>query len=170
MVGIRTRGDDFWACAGQVMRAAVVGVVACGWAPAAAAEPSMCAAGQTPLFTCAVGHKIVSICGVGGRATYYYGVPGKVEMSSQALSFAERAYSGGGETQISFRNGAYSYVVYDKTVRTSFSSDAHNDPDFSSGLVVEKGGKVLSAKTCASDATISAEAGKVIPAGSFVEH
>ena len=117
----------------------VCGVVACGWA-GAAAEPSMRGAGETVLFSCVVGHKVVSVCGAGGKATYYYGSSVKVEISARALSFAERAYSGGGETQICFRNGEYIYIVYDKTVRTSFSSEGHNDPDSSSGLVVEKGG------------------------------
>ncbi len=173
MVGLWTGGDDVWAYACAMRRVglvAVLGLVGASGAMAAPAVPSMCDAGATALFSCAVGHKVVSICGEGGKATYYYGVPGKVEMSSQALVFAERMFSGGGETQISFANGAYSYVVFDKTVRTSFSADGHNDPDSTSGLVVLKGGKTLSAKACASDATISADASKMIQAGAFVEH
>ena len=142
----------------------VLGAAAC------AAEPSLCGGGETPLFTCPVGKKVVSICGSGGKATYHFGRPGRVEMSSDALSFAETAFSGGGETQISFRNGAYIYIVYDKTTRTSFSSDGHHDPDFSSGLVVQKSGKTISALACGTDATISPDASRVIKAGSFIEH
>ena len=173
MGGLWAGGYDFRAYAGALRGVAVLAAVLGGLAAAgaaSAAEPSLCGVGETVLFTCAVGHKVVSVCGGDGKATYDYGTPGKIEMSSQALQMAERMFSGGGETQISLTNGAYSYIVYDKTVRTSFSSDGHNDPDSTSGLVVLKGGKTISAKTCGTDATISADASKVIQKGDFIEH
>ncbi len=172
MVGLWAGGDDTGAGGGAAMRRVVLaaGFLAGFGGVAAAAEPSLCGAGETVFYSCAVGHKVVSICGGDGKASYYFGVPGKVEMSSQALSFAERGFSGGGETQVSFRNGAYSYVVFDKTVRTSFSSGGQNDPESSSGLVVLKGGRAVSSSVCGSDAAISGDAGKVIPKGAFVEH
>ena len=138
MGGLWAGGDDLWANARAMRRVglgAVVGLVAFGGV-AVAAEPSLCGVGETVLYSCAVGHKVVSICGGDGKATYYFGKPGKIEMSSQALHFAETGFSGGGETQVSLTNGAYSYIVYDKTVRTSFSSGGQNDPESSSGLVV----------------------------------
>ena len=91
-------------------------------------------------------------------------------MSSDKRSIAEHGFSGGGETQISFKNESYSYIVYDKTTRTAFSSDGHNDPDSTSGLVVQKNGKTISAAECGSDATISADAGHVIQPGAFIAH
>ena len=139
-------------------------------AAAAATEPSLCAAGETPLFTCPVGHKLVSICNADGKATYHFGTAGKIEMSSQALFTANHAFSGGGETQISFRNNAYTYTVFDKTTRTSFSSNGQNDPDFTSGLIVQKNGKTISATDCASDAAIPASATHLIQPGPFIEH
>ncbi|MGI4800368.1 MAG: hypothetical protein ACRYG8_41320, partial [Janthinobacterium lividum] len=96
--------------------------------------------------------------------------PGKVELSSQTLSIADHMFSGGGETQISVKNGAYSYIIYDKTTRTSFSENGHNDSDFISGLVVQKNGKTISTKECGSEATISADASHVIQPGPFLEH
>ncbi len=172
MVGLWAGGDYVGAGGGAAMKRVVLaaGFLAGFGGVAAAAEPSLCGAGETVFYSCAVGHKVVSICGGDGKASYYFGVPGKVEMSSQALSFAERGFSGGGETQVSFRNGAYSYVVFDKTVRTSFSAGGHNDAESTSGLVVKKNGKEISAMTCATDAMMSADASKVISKGDFIEH
>ena len=136
---------------------------------AVAAEPSLCRVGEAALFTCALGTKIVSVCSGEGRATYYYGSMGKVEMTSSSLVFAATGFSRGGESQISFRNGAYTYVVYDKTVRTSFSPGGRNDPESTSRLVL-KGKKAVSTKGCGSDATISVNASKLITKGTFVEH
>ena len=173
MGSLRTSGCSAGSQPKQVISktlASVVSVLAWSAATAAPAQPSLCGGAETTLFSCPVGQKIVSVCSAGGKATYRYGTLGKVELSSQALSFAETAFSGGGETQISFRNGAYSYIVYDKTTRTSFSSDGHNDPDFTSGLVVQENGKTVLAEECGADATISADAGHVIHAGAFVAH
>ena len=122
------------------------------------------------MFVCPVGRKLVSVCGQGGKATYRYGSSGKVELSSQALTMAERSFSGGGETQVYFRNGPFTYLVYDKTVRTSFSSNGRHDPDFTSGLVVLKEGHVVSSKQCGTDASISAAAGRMMPTGGFIAH
>ena len=133
-------------------------------------EPSLCSPGATPLFTCAIGAKIVSICNAGGKAAYYFGKPERVEMSSKALSVASQGFSGGGETQIYFKNGAYTYIVYDRTERTSFSAGGPNSPDSSSGLSVLKGDKTISDTACGSDATISADATRIIPEGPYVEH
>lgn len=135
-----------------------------------APSKGLCAPQETAIFVCPVGRKLVSVCGQAGKATYRFGSPGKVELSSQALTTAERSFSGGGETQIQLRNGQFTYLVYDKTVRTSFSSNGRNDPDFTSGLVVLKDRHVVSARKCGADASISAAAGRIIPAGGFIEH
>ena len=172
MGGIWAGGYGIGSYATSMIRSALMvsNMIVCSGAFADPAQPSLCGPAETPLFTCSVGKKIVSVCSGAGKATYYFGVPGKVEMSSQALSFADHSFSGGGETQISVKNKAYSYTVYDKTTRTSFSSEGHNDPDFGSGLVVQKNGKTISAMDCSSDATISANAAHVIQPGQFVEH
>ena len=130
----------------------------------------LCSAQETVLFVCPVGRKLVSVCGQADKATYRYGSPGKVELSSQALTTAERSFSGGGETQIYFKNGQFTYLVYDKTARTSFSPSGQNDPGFTSGLVVLKNGRVVSPRKCGADASVSAIAGRIIPSGGFIEH
>ena len=113
---------------------------------------------------------MVSVCQQRGKATYLYGSPGKIELSSQTLMMSDRTFSGGDETQIYLKNGIFTYLVYDKTVRTSFSSDGRNDSEFTNGLVVLKSGHAVSKRMCNADATISADASRIIPRGKFIEH
>ena len=151
----------------------VVDAAARPMAPVPAAETgagdTLCQAGETPFFSCEIGAKRVSVCGGGSGAVYRSGTPGKVELTSRSLTFANRGYSGGGETQITAKNGEYTYTVYDRTVRTSFG-DGGNDPEFSSGLLVARGARVISSKTCKGESSVAADAERALPAGSFVEH
>ncbi|MES3153769.1 hypothetical protein [Sphingomonas faeni] len=136
---------------------------------AARAGDTLCEAGETPLFSCEIGAKRVSVCGSGSGAVYRYGSPGKVELTSRSLTFANRGYSGGWESQITAKNGDYTYTVYDSTVRTAFG-DGGNDPAFSSGLVVSRGERTISSKMCKAESSIDAAAEQSLPAGRFAEH
>ncbi len=132
---------------------------------------TFCAADETVIFSCPLGAKRVSICGSGNQATYRYGAPGKVELTTRDLRLVERGFSGGGETQISAANNGYSYIVYDKTIRTSFNKAGQNIPDSQSGLLVRHNGQMLLSKRCENDAPISSRASAYIPAGGlFVDH
>lgn len=137
--------------------------------PVPAAGDTLCEAGETPFFSCEIGAKRVSVCGGGSGAVYRYGTPGKVELSSRNLTFANRGYSGGGESQITAKNDGYSYTVYDSTVRTSFG-EGGNDPEFLSGLIIARGQRVISSKVCKNESSVEAAAERALPAGIFVEH
>jgi hypothetical protein len=138
-------------------------------ATGAVASDTLCEAGETPFFSCEVGAKRVSVCSSGSGAIYRYGTSAKVELTSHSLTSANRSYSGGGESQLTAKNGDYTYTVYDRTVRTSFGGGG-NDPEFSSGLLVSRGGRVISSKMCKSEASVNAGAERALPGGSFVEH
>ena len=133
------------------------------------AGDTLCQVGETRLFSCEIGAKRVSVCGGGSGAVYRYGTPGKVELSSHNLTFANQGYSGGGETQITAENDDYTYTVYSSTVRTSFG-EGGNDPEFSSGLVIARGERVIASKTCNRASSVEALAEEVLPTGNFVEH
>lgn len=133
------------------------------------ADDTLCEAGETPFFFCDLGAKRVSVCGGGSGAVYRYGTPGKVELTSRNLTFANRGYSGGGESQITAKNGEYTYTVYDSTVRTRFG-DSGNDPELSSGLVVSRGKRPISSKVCKGKSSITGDAAHVIPAGNFADN
>ena len=137
--------------------------------PVSAAGDKLCEAGETPFFSCEIGAKRVSVCSGGSGAVYRYGTPGKVELTSRSLTFANQGYSGGGESQLTATNDDYTYTVYDRTVRTSFG-EGGNDPEFSSGLIVARGGRVISSKMCKGESSVDADAERALPAGSFVEH
>ena len=144
----------------------------------AAAEPvpptkvgSFCTADEVSIFSCSLGPKRVSVCGRGNQAVYRYGAPGKVELAVRNLSLAKRGFSGGGETQITATNNNYSYIVYDRTERTSFGASGGNDPQSGSGLLVRHAGRTLSSKLCDDDAPIPSRASAYIPTkGEFVTH
>ncbi len=129
---------------------------------------SLCMAGETRIFSCPLGAKQVSVCGAGKQAVYRYGRPGKIELVSRSMTLAEQGYSGGGETQIQVTNNGYSYILFDRTVRTGFGPDGRHDPAFSSGLLVRRGGRILSSKRCGNDASIPSLARQFMPTGNEI--
>ncbi|OYY90474.1 MAG: hypothetical protein B7Y45_07610 [Sphingomonas sp. 28-66-16] len=156
---------------------AVAAAPAASPAPASAGSGTgLCTADEVPLFSCAIGARTVSVCGGGAannaHAQYRYGTPAKVELSSprqgpNALVFARAAYSGGGELQFSFANGAYRYVVYSRTIRTGFGAGG-NKPVFEDGLFVTRGGKLVSDKRCTGRSTAKGDAEAYLHAGEII--
>ena len=117
---------------------------------------SLCARGEEVIFSCGVGRKMVSVCG--GRATaphaqYRYGAPGNIELAfpgpadQSRLVYEREAYSGGGALQIRFTRGGYDYAVYSRTIRTGFGRRGNN-PRFSDGVMVMRGGRLVSNLAC----------------------
>ncbi len=137
-------------------------------APGSAA--TLCRPSEVVLFACGVGAKRVSVCGQGqGTAVYRFGRPGRVELQVRDLYFAERAFSGGGETQVYADTPTHRYIVYDRVVRTSFD-DGRHDPQAESGLVVQRGTRTLSSRRCASPATFDERTRTMVPAGRYSPH
>lgn len=150
-----------------MMRVAAVLIAAMIAAPAAA---TLCRPGEVPVFSCAIGTRVAAVCTGRGGPVYRFGRPGRVELTARNLSIATRAYSGGGETQISFRRGAFTYVVYDRTVRTAFGADGRNDPAITAGVAVRRGGRTISDRQCRGEATLDTARAARLPAGGFIEH
>ena len=119
------------------------------------AQPVACAQGERTLFFCEAGRKQIAVCGVTDAkgkpsAQYRYGSD-TAELVLADGRFASVPYSGGGESQIEFVNDATRYIVYSRTVRTNFKAGEPNDPEMTDGVMVVRGGKVLSDKQCTSD-------------------
>lgn len=164
--------------------AAAVSAVACAPMEGVAdAEPgrvfpasaSLCRAGEQPLFQCQAGARTLALCAGaadGERYVQYrYGSPGNVELAfpvrgMAGLSRATIPFSGGGETQVNFRNGSYGYSVYSRTVRTGFG-EGGNNPEFSAGVTVSQGGRELADRGCTApaDATFEAATYDLLPEG-----
>ena len=141
---------------------------------ALAAPASLCTTKETDIFSCPIHGKIVSVCGLSpGQAEYRFGRPGQVELQGRDLHIGEQGYSGGGEDQIYFQSNGYRYIVYDRTLRTGFGADGHNDPQSSSGLVDQKGGRTVSSTRCGGEGDQPVKTGegeRFIPTGGFVDH
>jgi len=149
-------------------------------AAAAAQAPtprgSLCARGEEVIFSCGVGRKMVSVCG--GRATaphaqYRYGAPGSIELAfpgpgQSGLSYAREMYSGGGALQIRFSTGGYDYAVYSRTIRTGFGRRGNN-PQFSDGVMVMRGGRLVSNRACTTRVRGDAQPEDFMPEGTVMQ-
>lgn len=160
---------------GLAAAAALIAALTAARPGAALAQPrpagSLCRALEAVLFTCEVGTRTVSICGQGqGRAVYRFGRQGRVELEAAGLHFADHAFSGGGETQVHADAPPYRYIVYDRTVRTSFGGDGRYDSQAESGLVVQSGGQTVSSQRCASPAAFDRLTRTLVPAGDYAPH
>ena len=147
-------------------------------AVAAAAEKSLCEAGETPLFQCTIKGKQVSLCAAGaskddaGKLQYRFGTAQKIELSypdtpqpaSGKFFKSETGYSGGGEERIRFKNGDYEYFLFERTVRTGFGSGPNN-PEFSAGIITRHG-KTVTTRLCARDGAMK-PASRVLPEEEF---
>jgi hypothetical protein len=128
------------------MRALIVaGVVAL--AAVGAGSTVHAEGGFVTVFTCSIGKKTVSVTRADGRLTYHYGAGGKDEMSIVGIPAAGNVFQmaqrfAGMEYQLRFRNGEYSYIVYDSEGNGRVGASA------SSGLVIMQGTKHISDRSC----------------------
>lgn len=97
------------------------------------------------------------------------GAPGRVELRVSGGHLHRTGYSGGGELQAVFRNGPWTYVVYERAIRTSFSG--RSEPRFEAGVDVLRSDRTVSRRRCL-DPGSQFEGGlpDVLPQDDFVEH
>jgi hypothetical protein len=76
-------------------------------------------------------------------------------------------YSGGGALQIRFSNGGFDYAVYSRTVRTGFNG--RNNPRFSAGVLVRRGGRLLSNRSCTTAVGGDAQPEDFMPEGTILD-
>jgi hypothetical protein len=94
---------------------------------------------------------------------------GRVKLHMTRGHLARTGYSGGGELQAVFHNGAWTYVVYERTIRTGFAG--RNAPSFTAGVDVLRNGAIVSRRSCRdSQAQFSGAAVTNLPERDFVEH
>ena len=103
---------------------------------------------STTVFTCSIGNKTVSVTHADGRLTYHYGTGDNDEMSIVGIPALGNVFQmtqrfAGMEYQLRFKNGEYSYIVYDSEGSGRMGAAA------SSGLVIMQGTKQISERPCA---------------------
>ena len=102
---------------------------------------------STTVFTCSIGKKTVSVTRADGRLTYHYGTANKDEMSIVGIPSSGNVFQmtqryAGMEYQLRFRNGEYSYIIYDSEGNGRVGAAA------TSGLVIMQGTKQISDRSC----------------------
>ena len=138
------------------MRLATVLILA-GWAAAAQAEPTLCLAGESVLFSCRIASKLLSVCAVDAKNQalhYRYGKPGRPELvypernARGAFYQSSSTLIGGGEMRIDFDRGSVNYVVFSRVRRSEPDDEGRREPVFEDGLRVTKSGKPMIDKLC----------------------
>ena len=140
-------------------------------------ESSLCKVGEVVIFNCLHKQKIASLCASpgfskdSGQAKYRFGTTSNVELeyprgdndSRELFLFSSTGYSGGSESHIRFVNGRFTYLLYDKMIRTGFpgdpgNPDGTNNPAMSGGVIVQKNGSMASRLSCRNNVSISSVA------------
>jgi hypothetical protein len=109
---------------------------------------SLCRPGEILLADCLIGTKRASICSLNGFAVYRYGKHDKIELESGGLTYANRMYAGGGESQIYFTKGSYRYILYDRMISLGADSEGHSGKRIEAGLAVNLGSRTVSRRSC----------------------
>ena len=111
------------------------------------ASADQLAGSPVKIFSCSVGNKTVSVTAVGKQLIYHYGTPIKEEMSiiggaGTGNTFWMTQRYAGIEHQLRFKNGQYSYIVY------NMEGNGNTGVAGVSGLVVMQGTKTIADKSC----------------------
>lgn len=134
---------------------------------------SLCKAHEFIIANCPVGRRLASVCGPRpGQAIYRFGRPGRIELEAQGLRHSNQGYAGGGEAQVYFTRGTFTYLLFDNMTRTGFGPDGHNDPVMTNGLVLQHRGRFRRISSCPGmdPVIVSGKVREYMPEGPFVEH
>lgn len=120
-------------------------------------------------FRCRIGDDMISVRRSGPDLSYQVVAHDHVKLHVTRGYLARTGYSGGGELQAVFQNGAWTYVVYERAIRTGFGG--HNAPSFTAGVDVLRNGATVSRRSCRKGRTqFSSAAITNLSEGNFVEH
>jgi len=112
---------------------------------------SLCELEDEVVFACEIGSKNVSVCMTEkGRIEYVYGAGDTVELELNSPLFSSAACPGGGISRLRFKNGNYSYIVYDVMCHSGGIGENQRSKSDFSGLVVLNQSDVVFNKTCTS--------------------
>jgi hypothetical protein len=130
----------------------------------------VCGDSNSLIFDCQLPGSTVVLClsSQTGAVTYRASSSGKTDMLISSLDqkdarflFSSAPNVGGGEAHIRFSNGEYTYILYDRTVRTVDGADS------SAGVVVYRKTKKIANLICENDASIRQLAYSKLPRERF---
>lgn len=117
-------------------------------APARAAPASLCLAPERTLFACTIGPQKLAVCSGSAAPVLRLGKGTRTTTLARDPRVARRAFSGGGETTVSFRKGDRVFTLYDRTLRTEFGDDGRHAPDSITGLAVTRAEATIADGAC----------------------
>ena len=85
-----------------------------------------------------------------GRIEYVYGAGGTVELELNSPLFSSTVCPGGGISRLRFKNGNYSYIIYDVMCHSGGIGENQRSKSDFAGLVVLNKSDVVFNKTCTS--------------------
>ncbi len=147
--GASTDGETAAAPGTPAVKASSAPASAAPEAPDTMARTMVCGEGGETVFACRVasGKRITVCANPKGGAQYRFGED-RPELTLDGGTFAQAAYSGGGEAQIEFTGKGTRYVVFSRVVRTNFAAGEPNDPAMSDGVIVLEGERVIGMQLC----------------------
>lgn len=120
-------------------------------------------------FACDVGKATVVVVQDAGALAYRLVRGRRVEVEVTNGYVARTGFSGGGELQAVFRSDGWTYVVFQRTIRTGFSEA--NEPRFEAGVDVMRGERVVSHRRCRDGGSqFHGEILSGLREGAFIEH
>lgn len=113
----------------------------------------LCNTDERVSFSCSAESKSISVCRNSEEALIYrFGTPQKIELELESdIHFSRTTYSGGGEGNLTFQNGDYSYVVYSSISNGDWLEDGTREKIERAGVYVVEGDKLLADIECQSD-------------------
>lgn len=110
---------------------------------------SLCSADERIVFSCEIESKNVSAClAPDNKVRYAYGTEAALELELDDPIFSSTGCVGGGISRLRFRNGDYSYIVYDVMCNSEqIDEDQWSKTDFV-GVIVMNKDKVIASKGC----------------------
>ena len=132
----------------------------------AAPNDSLCFVGEKETFSCFIKNKTVSICETDKQDFFYrYGTLRKYrnEYFKKLLNYSTAMFSGGGESRLTFNNGAFDYVVFSAIYSLGPSTP---EKDMKAGIIIVKEGTEVNRLLCTNpvyaDFELSSESSKKI--------
>lgn len=126
---------------------------------------SLCRPGEQIAFSCSVKTHIVSLCAFTPsikdmeNMQYRFGTNSNTEFQFPQIPLAHgkqfhlssTSYGGGGETHLSFTNGRFEYIIYERTTKGEEDQDGVRPTSFNAGVLVRKGKKRVAHHRCNSN-------------------
>lgn len=144
---------------------------------------NLCLPNEQIIFSCSIKTRIASLCASTpftkdtGNMQYRFGTRSHIDFqfpptpSEQGKHFhlSSTSYGGGGETHLSFINGGFEYIIYERTTKSEEDREGVRPTIFSAGVFVRKGSGQTAKYKCSKNesAGINAIVYDALPTESF---